>query len=38
VVSLTLWLLFPQGKRPWYPLDRKLGAFPAPAGNLTLEP
>jgi hypothetical protein len=25
VVSITPWLLYPQGKNPWYPLDRRLG-------------
>jgi hypothetical protein len=25
VVSFTPWLLYPQGKSPWYPLDRRLG-------------
>jgi hypothetical protein len=25
VVSFTLQLLYPQGKSPWYPLDRRLG-------------
>jgi len=25
VVSLTIWSFYPQGKRPWYPLDRRLG-------------
>jgi hypothetical protein len=26
VDSLMPWLLYPQGKSPWYPLDRRLGA------------
>jgi len=25
VVSFTLRSLYPQGKSPWYPLDRRLG-------------
>jgi hypothetical protein len=25
VVSFTTWPLYPQGKSPWYPLDRRLG-------------
>jgi hypothetical protein len=25
VVSFTPWPLYPQGKSPWYPLDRRLG-------------
>jgi hypothetical protein len=25
VVSFTTRLLYPQGKSPWYPLDRRLG-------------
>jgi hypothetical protein len=25
VISFTSWLLHPQGKSPWYPLDRRLG-------------
>jgi len=25
MVSFTPWLLYPQGKSPWYPLDRRLG-------------
>jgi len=25
VVSFTPQLLYPQGKSPWYPLDRRLG-------------
>jgi hypothetical protein len=25
LVSFTLWPLHPQGKNPWYPLDRRLG-------------
>jgi hypothetical protein len=25
VVSFMPWLLYPQGKSPWYPLDRRLG-------------
>jgi len=25
VVSFTPWLLYSQGKRPWYPLDRRMG-------------
>jgi len=25
VVSFTSWPLYPQGKNPWYPLDRRLG-------------
>jgi len=25
VVSFTPWLLYPQGKSPWYPWDRRLG-------------
>jgi hypothetical protein len=25
VVSFTPWPLCPQGKSPWYPLDRRLG-------------
>jgi len=24
-VSFTLLFLYPQGKNPWYPLDRRLG-------------
>jgi hypothetical protein len=25
VVSFTPWPLYPQGKSPWYPLDKRLG-------------
>jgi len=25
VVSFMPWSLYPQGKSPWYPLDRRLG-------------
>jgi hypothetical protein len=25
VVSFTPWPIYPQGKKPWYPLDRRLG-------------
>jgi len=24
VVSFTIWPLYPQGRSPWYPLDRRL--------------
>jgi hypothetical protein len=27
VVSFTPWLLYPHGKCPWYPLDRRLGGL-----------
>jgi hypothetical protein len=27
VVSFTLWPLYPQGKSPWFPLDRRLGVL-----------
>jgi hypothetical protein len=50
VVSLTPWLLYSQGKSPWYPMDRRLwgpepfwmqqwrGKFPTFARNQTLNP
>jgi hypothetical protein len=33
VVSFTPWLLYPQGKNPWYPLDRKLGGPQSCSGH-----
>jgi hypothetical protein len=33
VVSFTPRLLYPQGKNPWYPLDRRLGGPQIPSGR-----
>jgi hypothetical protein len=33
VVSFTPRQLYPQGKRPWYPLDRKLGGPQSRSGR-----
>jgi hypothetical protein len=33
VVSFTLRPLYPQGKSPWYPLDRKLGGYQSRSGH-----
>jgi hypothetical protein len=33
VVSFTPRLLYPQGKRPWYPLDRRLGGAQSRSGH-----
>jgi hypothetical protein len=33
VVSFTLRLLYPQGKSPWYPLDRRLGGPQSRSGR-----
>jgi hypothetical protein len=33
VVSFTTWPLYPQGKRPWYPLDRRLGGPQSRSGR-----
>jgi hypothetical protein len=33
VVSSTPLTLYPQGKRPWYPLDRRLGALQRRSGH-----
>jgi hypothetical protein len=32
VVSFTPWPLYPQGKSPWYPLDRRLGGMQSWSG------
>jgi hypothetical protein len=33
VVNFTPWLLYPQGKSPWYPLDRRLGGPQSQSGR-----
>jgi hypothetical protein len=33
VVSFTPWPLYPQGKSPWYPLDRRLGGPQSRSGR-----
>jgi hypothetical protein len=33
VVSFTIRLLYPQGKSPWYPLDRRLGGPQSRSGH-----
>jgi hypothetical protein len=33
VVSFIRWLLYPQGKSPWYPLDRRLGRPQSQSGH-----
>jgi hypothetical protein len=33
MVSVTLWPLYPQGKNPWYPLDRRLGGPQSHSGH-----
>jgi hypothetical protein len=33
VVSFTLRPFYPQGKNPWYPLDRRLGGFQNGSGR-----
>jgi hypothetical protein len=33
VVSFTPWPLYPQGKSPWYPLDRRLGGTQSRSGR-----
>jgi len=32
VISLAAWLLYPVGKEPWYPLDRRLGGLQIQSG------
>jgi len=32
VVSFMPWLLYPHGKSPWYPLDRRLGGTQSCSG------
>jgi hypothetical protein len=33
VVSFTPWPLYPQGKSPWYPLDRRQGGPQSRSGH-----
>jgi len=33
VVSFMPWLLYPQGKSLWYPLDRRLGGLQIQSGH-----
>jgi hypothetical protein len=33
VVSFTPWPLYPQGKSPWYPLNRRLGGPQSRSGH-----
>jgi len=33
VVSFMPWPLYPQGKGPWYPLDRRLGGLQSWSGQ-----
>jgi hypothetical protein len=33
VIDLTLLPLYPQGKSPWYPLDRRLGGLQGRSGR-----
>jgi len=32
-VSFKPWLLYPQGKSPWYPMDRRMGGLQSPSGH-----
>jgi len=33
VVSFLFWLLYAWRKRPWYPLERRLGGFQSQSGH-----
>jgi len=33
MVSFMPWLLYPLGKNPWYPLDRRLGGLQNQSGH-----
>jgi len=37
VVSFTSQLIYPWGKTPWYPLDRRLGAPQSWSGHISFE-